>query len=107
MSTKLNHSVTARRKTRQTTVGPISTTTDADQYAKSGGPEPDAYTVQEFCTAHRISRSKLYQLWDEDTGPRIMRIGSKVLITREAAAKWRRAREAEARKSIARKARAA
>jgi hypothetical protein len=58
-----------------------------------------AYTIFEFCDAHRISRSKLYQLWREGCGPRAMRIGSKVLITCEAAADWRRERETTARQA--------
>jgi hypothetical protein len=52
------------------------------------------YTVNEFCTAHRISRSQLYKLWQAGVGPRIMRVGSKILITNEAAADWRSKREA-------------
>jgi hypothetical protein len=54
-----------------------------------------AYTIAEFCEAHRVSRSKLYQLWDAGVGPRIMRVGKKVIISSEAAADWRRARETE------------
>lgn len=53
-----------------------------------------AYTVSEFCDAHRISRSKLYQLWSTNLGPRFMQIGTKRIITTEAAANWRRAGEA-------------
>jgi hypothetical protein len=53
-----------------------------------------AYTVSEFCDAHRISRSKLYQLWSADLGPRFIQIGTKKIITTEAAANWRRAGEA-------------
>jgi hypothetical protein len=59
-------------------------------------PSYAAYTIAEFCTAHRISRSKLYQLWAAGAGPRMMKVGRKVLITNEAAAEWRRAREAAA-----------
>jgi hypothetical protein len=55
-----------------------------------------AYTVAEFCTAHRISRSKLYQLWRAGAGPRVIRVRTKILITNEAAADWRRACEAAA-----------
>jgi hypothetical protein len=55
-----------------------------------------AFTIAEFCEAHRISRSALYKMWAAGTGPRIMRAGSKVLISIEAADDWRRAREAEA-----------
>lgn len=53
-----------------------------------------AYTVAEFCAAHRISRSKLYELWQEGRGPRKMRVDSRVLISVESATEWRRGREA-------------
>ena len=58
--------------------------------------EQSCYTIQEFCHAHRFSRAKLYQLWDAGAGPRIMKVGAKVLISAEAAADWRRQREAAA-----------
>jgi hypothetical protein len=51
---------------------------------------PVVYTVAEFCSAHKISRSKLYQLWRSGIGPRSVKIGSKNLITGEAACAWRR-----------------
>ena len=53
-----------------------------------------AYTINEFCVAHRISRSKFYQLIDAGLAPRTMRIGTKVLISHEAAADWRASLEA-------------
>lgn len=53
-----------------------------------------AFTVSEFCDAHRISRSKLYQLWSAGLGPCFILIGAKKIITTEAAANWRRAGEA-------------
>jgi len=62
--------------------------------ARPGDPKPAAYTIREFCVAHRLSRSMLYQLWDLGIGPRKLQVGSKVLITTEAAADWRREREA-------------
>jgi hypothetical protein len=49
-----------------------------------------AYTIGEFCDAHRVSRSKLYQLWAAGAGPRFMQIGAKRIITVEAAADFRR-----------------
>jgi hypothetical protein len=52
-----------------------------------------AFTVSEFCDAHRISRSKLYQLWSAGRGPRFIQIGTKKIITTEAAATWRGACE--------------
>jgi hypothetical protein len=33
-----------------------------------------AYTIDEFCNAHRISRSKLYELWSRGKGPRFIQI---------------------------------
>lgn len=36
----------------------------------------------------------LYKLFAEGTGPRLIKIGTKNLISAEAAADWRRAREA-------------
>lgn len=53
-----------------------------------------AFTVAEFCDAHRISRSKLYQLFDAGLGPRTMNVGKRRIITQEAAADWRRDMEA-------------
>jgi hypothetical protein len=50
-----------------------------------------AFTISEFCEAHRISRSKLYQLWAAGTGPVFKTVGTKKIITVEAAAEWRAA----------------
>jgi hypothetical protein len=55
-----------------------------------------AYTVDEFCTAHRISRSKLYELWVRGKGPRYIQIDTKKIISIEAASDWRRDLEAVA-----------
>lgn len=55
--------------------------------------EPRVYSVSEFCKSHRVSRSRFYQLLDANTGPRLMRVGRRVLISAEAAADWRRAME--------------
>jgi len=54
---------------------------------------PVVFTVAEFCAAHRISRSLLYLEWKAGTGPRFLRVGTRILITREAAAQWRVERE--------------
>lgn len=62
----------------------------------TGPPEPIAFTVAEFCKAHRISRSFLYSEWKAGRGPRFMRAGVKRIITGEAAADWRRECEAKA-----------
>ncbi len=55
-----------------------------------------AFTVYEFCKAHRISRAHLHDLWKEGTGPRFFLAGTKKLISREAAADWRGERKTEA-----------
>jgi hypothetical protein len=54
-----------------------------------------AYTVNEFCDAHRVSRGKLYQLWAEGTGPKFINVGVKRIISFEAAAAWRAKMESE------------
>ena len=51
------------------------------------------FTVNEFCSSHRISRTVLYDLWKAGRGPRRMATGT---ISVEAAADWRRAQEAPA-----------
>ena len=53
-----------------------------------------AYTINEFCDAHRISRAKLYQLWAAGLGPRFIPVGTKKIISYEAAADWRAVGEA-------------
>lgn len=61
-----------------------------------GNTEPvsrGAYTVAEFCEAHRISQSMYFKLRNAGLGPREMRAGRRVTISLEAATDWRRARE--------------
>jgi hypothetical protein len=57
-----------------------------------------AYTIDEFCAAHGpISRGTLYNMWKAGIGPKYMTVGAgggKRIISAEAAADWRRAREA-------------
>ena len=48
-----------------------------------------AYTVEEFCEAHRISRAMFYVLQAQNKGPRIMKVGRRTLISEEAAKEWR------------------
>jgi len=57
--------------------------------------EPPVYTVSAFCAAHHIARSFLYLLLREGRGPRIMKLGRRTFITREAAAAWRARMEQE------------
>ena len=48
-----------------------------------------AYTVEEFCEAHRISRAMFYVLQAQNQGPRIMKVGRRTLISEDAAREWR------------------
>jgi hypothetical protein len=63
-----------------------------------GAVERAAYTIPEFCDAHRISRAHYYNLKKLGQGPDEARAGDRtVIITLEAAARWRRQREKAAR----------
>ena len=55
-----------------------------------------AQTITEFCADNKISKSELYLQWREGVGPRFYLVGAHKRISREAAADWRRAREAAA-----------
>ena len=54
---------------------------------------PAAYSVMEFCRAYGLGRSTFYRLQSAGHAPRIMAIGRRRLITREAADEWRREME--------------
>jgi hypothetical protein len=60
------------------------------------GPPPAraAFTIPEFCEAHRISQAKYYEMKNEGWGPTQMQVGRRRLISYEAAGAWRREREA-------------
>jgi hypothetical protein len=53
----------------------------------------DAYSVDEFCARHRISPQLFYKLKPQGLMPATFNVGTRVLISREAAAAWRRERE--------------
>ena len=55
-----------------------------------------AFTIKEFCAQHRISVAFFYVLRNRGEGPVEMHVGSRVLISYEAATDWRRARETAA-----------
>jgi hypothetical protein len=58
-----------------------------------------AFSVDEFCTAHRISRAHYYNLRKLGLGPDEARAGDRVIITVEAAARWRKQRTAASKRS--------
>ncbi|TJW44337.1 MAG: transcriptional regulator [Mesorhizobium sp.] len=55
-----------------------------------------ALTIPEFCQANRISRGSFYNLKKAGKAPRLMIVGNRVLISPEANAEWRLAREQDA-----------
>jgi hypothetical protein len=71
--------VTGRKPTHQTT------------------DDHDALSVREFCARHRISVQLFYKLKPLGLMPTTFNVGTRVLISKEAAAAWRRAREKTAR----------
>jgi predicted DNA-binding transcriptional regulator AlpA len=60
---------------------------------QSSTTEVSASTVDEFCHAHRISRGTFYNLLKAGHGPSIMKVGSRTLVSAEAASAWRRRME--------------
>jgi phage terminase small subunit len=59
----------------------------------------DAVTVAEFCRNHRIGRNTYYEMRKRGLTPDVMKLGTKTLITKEAAARWREQRTAETKKN--------
>jgi hypothetical protein len=51
--------------------------------------ELDAYSIEEFCRRHSISRATYYNLKLAGKGPREGHALGRVLITRESARDWR------------------
>ena len=55
-----------------------------------------ALSIRQFCKAHSISEDFFYKLKRQGQAPRLMKVGARTLISMEAAADWRHAREAAA-----------
>ena len=65
--------------------------------AQPRGPpagESDAFSLSEFCQRHRISLPMYYKLAQQGLAPVTFRVGTRVLVSKEAAARWRAEREA-------------
>lgn len=56
----------------------------------------DAYSIEEFCQRHSISIQLFYK--NRNLMPHTFNVGTRVLISTEAAAAWRRERESVARR---------
>lgn len=67
----------------------------ADEQLKSAATELPraAFTIKEFCEAHRLSEAMYYKIRAAGLGPREMRAMRKITISVEAAQQWRRERE--------------
>jgi hypothetical protein len=52
-----------------------------------------AMSVDQFCAAFNLGRDSFYSLLKQGIGPQCMMIGTRRLITVEAAQKWARERE--------------
>ena len=53
-------------------------------------------SIKQFCADHGISRSFFYKLIGDGRGPRLAKLGTRTLISAEAAADWRRSLEVAA-----------
>jgi hypothetical protein len=56
----------------------------------------EALSVEEFCHAHNISRAMFYLLQTRGSGPRVMKVGRRTLITKDASRAWRDRMEQQA-----------
>jgi hypothetical protein len=76
--------------------GPPLTTTDVPKYRRkplSVDPDPLAMSIHAFCVRHGISEDMYFKMQREGWGPTVMHVGSRTLISIEAAAAWRKQRE--------------
>lgn len=64
-----------------------------------GADDRDAFSVDEFCARHGFSSQMFYKFRDQM--PPTFTVGARRLITREAAAAWRRERERAAKAALA------
>jgi len=74
-----------------------STTPPTNETATSPrirGPPTAVFSIKSFCGAHGISEAFYFKLREQGQGPREMRLGTRVFITHESAARWRIEREA-------------
>jgi hypothetical protein len=56
---------------------------------------PDALSIAEFCAANGIGQTTFFKLRKQGKAPRMMQVGSRVLISAEAAKDWREELEAQ------------
>ena len=59
--------------------------------------EADAMSIETFCARHGISRATFYLMRADGRAPTMMKVGTRILVSREAAEAWRRKMEAGAK----------
>jgi hypothetical protein len=97
---------TANRATRGHNRGP-PLDDDGPKYKRmpvSADSNSLAMSIKEFARLHGISEDQFYKMQREGWGPDVMHVGSRTLISAEAAAEWRRTREAAAKEDAAKNA---
>ena len=48
-----------------------------------------AFSVEDFCRLHKLSKAFFYKIISLGKGPRLMKVGRRTLVSAEAAADWR------------------
>jgi hypothetical protein len=79
----------AQRGPRRRRGRPQNPRAPPDDHHDEHGDDVDAYDISTFCRRHHISQSFYFKLQAMGLGPATMRIGKRVLISREAAKRWR------------------
>jgi hypothetical protein len=95
---------TPNRATRGHNRGPPLDDDDRPKYRRrpvSADANSLAMSIKEFCRLHGISEDQFYKMQRGGWGPSTMKVGSRTLISHEAAAEWRRSREEAAAKEAA------
>ena len=59
-------------------------------------PDVDAYSIRQFCRRHDLWIGFFYKLQAQGLAPAVMRVGARVLVSAEAASRWRAEREHKA-----------
>lgn len=69
------------------------------KWSEVAGGEQDSMSVSRFCRRNDISKAFFYVLLKEGKGPTTMMVRGRRLVSREAAAKWRRQMETTSQRS--------
>jgi predicted DNA-binding transcriptional regulator AlpA len=63
-----------------------------EQHGSNSGHRP-ALSVDQFCAKYGVCRASFYNLLKAGRGPKVMKLGSRTLISAEADEAWRAERE--------------